>query len=67
MAIISQETWDNMPENEKKKIREDYRTYCNEKINDSSKADFIHEIIMFMEDYFGKENLQPKPKNLHNP
>ena len=53
MAIISQETWDNMPEESKEKIRKKYNWYQEKEID---------EAILEFEDLFGKENLQPKPK-----
>ena len=52
MSIISQETWDNMPEETKEKICKKYNWYRENEIN---------EAILEFEDLFGKENLQPKP------
>ena len=52
MSIISQETWDKMPEEEKEKI---ISQMCNIKDEDEyAKYCYI--------ELFGKENLQPKPK-----
>lgn len=53
MATISQETWDNMSEEEKKKIRTDYHNY-NVLLDTKS--------MTVLENTFGKENLQSKPK-----
>lgn len=51
MSIISQRTWDNMPQEEKDKIRERWDT--NEKF---CKAEYNIEL----EDIFGKHNLRPQ-------
>lgn len=50
MAIISQETWDNMPEAEKEKLCQNYS------------EDYDAETRVILDEIFGKENLQPKPK-----
>lgn len=53
MAIISQETWDNMSNEEKDKIVKKYNWYQEKE---------VAEAILEFEDLFGKENLHPKPK-----
>lgn len=50
MSIISKETWDNLPEEEKEKLRQNYS------------EDYDAETRVILEDIFGKENLQPEPK-----
>lgn len=60
MAIISQETWDNMPKEEKELIRQDYQRMID------GKTEFTEEekngATYQTEWLFGIENLQPKPK-----
>lgn len=55
MPIISQETWDNMPENEKQNIRDEYNSQVEETIAG-------HWMRQCMEIHFGKKNLQYTPK-----
>lgn len=55
MSIISQETWDNMPENEKKKICKEYLS--DKKFDDDRYFEGSRDML---EELFGKENLQPK-------
>lgn len=50
MAIISQETWDNLPEEEKEKLCQNYS------------EDYDAETRVILDDIFGKHNLQPKYK-----
>lgn len=52
MAIISQETWDNMPKEEKVKIVESYNSFSE------APGDLKHWIKGGLESIFGKENLQ---------
>lgn len=64
MAIISQETWDNMPIEEKEKIISDYQEYarlCEEGIDEFDRND-NYSRKSELEQLVGKENLQPKPK-----
>lgn len=57
MAIISQETWDNMPEEEKEELQQYHKWLYNlPGSNGTSSA------ISAIEGIFGKENLQSKPK-----
>ena len=52
MSLVSQKTWDNMPDDEKKKIRDEYNS-CYRTPNDK----------YILERTFGKGNLQqPSPK-----
>lgn len=64
MAIISQETWDKMPEEEKEKIINSYKTIKddNEFFKETEHPLNAENIITSYETLFGKENLQPKPK-----
>lgn len=53
MATISQETWDNMPSDEKQRLQTEYAgAMVNSKENITAQ---LYERL------FGKENLQPKP------
>lgn len=61
MSIISQETWDNMPNEEKERLREYYDIYSNEVENDSE-ISVANGQKHLLEGLFGKENLQPEPK-----
>lgn len=55
MSIISQETWDNMPEKEKEEICRDYMEW-----QEIAKTNpYFEGKISNMEELFGKENLQP--------
>lgn len=56
MAIISQNSWDNLPEEEKKKIRELYKI----ELEYSSTVNWSKTRVENMENIFGKENLQPE-------
>lgn len=58
MSIISQETLDKFTQEEKEKLIKYYKEAEKEKQEVS--------VIMLMKYFFGKENLQPKPKILHN-
>ena len=64
MSIISQETWDKMPEKEKQAIIKDYQDLISD--NGVWREDMTTEerngAIQQIEWYFGKENLQPKPE-----
>lgn len=64
MSIISQETWDNMSNKEKEKLRHDYDglIYLSEHGTDEFLRTGALKIIKEHERLFGKENLQPKPK-----
>ena len=60
MAIISQESFDKFTEEEKAKIRGIYKD-----MKDDVSLAHAHEYAEkceWLEDYFGKENLQPEPK-----
>ena len=62
MSIISQETWDNIPEEEKRKILADYTEFNKLSKNGIDEEERIinTNLKWQMEKYFGKENLQPK-------
>lgn len=55
-SIISQETWDNMPDNEKQKIIESYNSFSD------APGDLNYWVKAELEAIFGKENLQPNKK-----
>ena len=60
MAIISKETFEKFSEEEKKKIRQIYKD-----MKEEPSLAYAHEYAEkceWLEDYFGKENLQPKIK-----
>lgn len=64
MAIISQETWDNMPKEEKEQVIQKYSHLLQVSDNDDSWevrmcANSEKQALITL---FGKENLQPKPK-----
>lgn len=63
MSIISQETWDNMSNKEKEKLRSDYDdlVYLSEHGTDEFIKTESLKTIKEYERLFGKENLQPKP------
>lgn len=61
MPIISQETWDNMSQEEKDKIIEYYNIYSNEVENDSE-ISVANGQKHLLEALFGKKNLQLKSK-----
>lgn len=60
MAIISQESFEKLTEEEKKKIRKIYKDMKDEP--SLAYANEYAEKCEWLETYFGKENLQPKPK-----
>lgn len=64
MAIISQETWNNIPKEEKEKILVDYTEFnrLSEDGIDEEERIINANLKWQMEKYFGKENLQPEPK-----
>ena len=64
MSIISQQTWDNMPKEEKEQIIQKYSHLLQVSDNDDSWevrmcANSEKETLITL---YGKENLQPKPK-----
>lgn len=64
MSIISQETWDNMPDNEKELICKRYSQLKIDIENLSSERleKWTQCHVSELEAIFGKENLQPEPK-----
>lgn len=58
MSIISQETWDNIPKEEKFRIVTRYNSLKRHK----NSGGVFRDKLVELEDLFGEENLQPKPK-----
>lgn len=64
MTLLSQTTWDNIPEDEKNKIRDEYAQACNLAENGIDSDERITNFCLRceLEKCFGKNNLKPNIK-----